>query len=151
MAANPDRRIKIRWTTSRYVWQKHDGIRVRFDVVEAVEMADRIFAFRMRPMNPKTGRYAGFFSHVCSPPDLAEYPEDEPRVGDSPQWFRLAYVDVLIRSREEADAFITDVKADVCRLKRTLDIMDTLEPTGEATCGDFDSSSSSSESSSSSA
>ena len=149
MAANPDRRIKISWATSRYILGRYDGIRIRFDVLSSAEMPIRIFAYRMLPLNPSTGAKVGHFSNVCSPSDIEEYPEDEPIAGHRPEWFRLSFVDVYVRSLEEADDFITKVRRDVRRLKRTLDIMDTLGSGGEENLGADEPSSSSLSSSSS--
>jgi hypothetical protein len=52
-----------------------------------------------------------------------------------PEWFRLNYVDVLLRSRAEVNAFIRDVVEDVQRLKTTLDTADTLLPGGQLWIG----------------
>jgi hypothetical protein len=86
-------------------------------------------------MKPGAGERVGEFSHVCSPVDLEEYPEDEPIAGQRPEWFRLNYVDVLLRSRTEVHEFIKEVCADVNRLKGTLDLTDTLIPGGELWVG----------------
>lgn len=128
MAAHPNRRITITWATSYYRIGVDDGIRVRFDASGAVDMPVRIFAYRMLPLNPRTGQEAGHFDHVCSPPDLADYPEDEPRPGIRPEWFRLSYVDLMVRSQEEVADLVEAVLEDVRRLKHTLDRMDTLQP-----------------------
>lgn len=125
-----DRRIKIRWATSRFILNQIDGIRVRIDVLCAYGMAQHIFAYRNLPTDPATGAQAGWFDHVCSPADLEEYPMTSPIPGHQPEWFRLNYVDVFLRSRVEADAFIEDVRSDVRRLKATLDIIDDIEPEG---------------------
>jgi len=135
MAAS--RSIKIKWASSHYVFGRHDGVRVRFDTVCADGMPTKVFAYRMLPVSPQTGKQVGHFSHICSPPDLAEYPEDGPTPGFSPEWFRLSYVDVFIRSVEEAEDFISIVRGDVRRLKRTLDTMDTVFPGGEEQLGDI--------------
>lgn len=142
--ATSTRKLTVEWKASRYVWKKYDGVRIRIEVVAAENMPADVFAFRMRPINPATGEAAGFFSHVCSPPDLAEYPAREPRPEESPQWFRLDYVDVLLRSMEEMEAFLVDTIVDLRRLKRTLDIMDTLTPAGMVVIDDDGTSSSSS-------
>ncbi len=128
MALHPNRRITITWATSYYRVGVNDGIRVRFDASNAVDMPVRIFAFRMLPLNPRTGEEAGHFDHVCSPVDLADYPEDAPRVGIRPEWFRLTFADLMVRSMVEVDALVTAVLEDVRRLKATLDLMDTLLP-----------------------
>ena len=130
MTVNPDRGIRITWASSRYVLGRHDGIRIRIDVNEVCEVLDdRLFAYRMLPINPQTGSMAGHFSHVCSPTDLHEFPADAPIAGQEPAWFRLSYVDVLVRSQAEADNFLDAVKEDIQRLKTTLDTIDTLEAT----------------------
>lgn len=134
MAAN--RSIKISWAASHYKIGVDDGIRVRFDVICADEMTTKVFAYRMLPLSPLTGEALGHFSHVCSPPDVAEYPEDEPAPASSPEWFRLAYVDILVRSVTEAEDFIAIVRADIRRLKDTYDKMDTIFPTGEELFGE---------------
>lgn len=132
------RGITIRWFASHYrVADVNviDGVRVRIEAECAIGMDSKVFAYRMLPLSPKTGEAVGHFSHVCSPPDLAEFPEDEPLVGYAPEWFRLAYVDVLIRSMEEAEDFINIVRADLRSLKKTLDRMDTVVPGGAEVIG----------------
>ena len=143
------RAIKIRWACSHYIANVYDGVRVRFDVVEATGMPMKIFGYLGQPMRPSTGERAHAFDHVCSPPDLAEYPEDEPYPNVRPDWLRLSYVDVLVRSLDEAHDFIEAVREDVRRLKATLDTMDTLVP-GDEEWVDADPTAPSSESSTSS-
>ncbi len=150
------RSIKIRWASSHYVYGQDDGVRVRFDVVCAGEMDTKVFAYRMLPLSPNGGA-EGFFSHICSPVDLEEYPEDGPLAGTSPEWFRLSYVDVLVRSVTEAEDFIAIVRDDVRRLVSTLNKMDAIFTGGTEVIGTEDcepvnpDSSSASETSSSSA
>jgi len=151
------RKIKIKWSTSNYKLGVDDGYRVRLFVDCAEDMAEEIFVYREMPTNPATGERGGFFSHVASPVDLEEMPADEPRPGEIPEWFRLNYVDIIVRSTTEAEGFITDITEDVERLKNALDRLDTIEPRGGVTYGGLlecsssssDSSSGSSESSSS--
>jgi hypothetical protein len=144
------RHIQLKWAVSHYVYNVLDGVRVRIWVESAVGVTAKVFAYQQFPKNPTTGEQAGVFDHVCSPPDLEEFPEDAPEPASRPAWFRLSYVDVIVRSVAEVDAFIEDVRADVRSLKATLDVMDELVPTGEEWIGgepDNSSSSSSSESS----
>lgn len=122
------RSIKLRWASSHYRLHEHDGIRLRFDVVCATGLDSRIFAYRMQPVS--AANTSGFFSHICSPVDLAEYPADEPTAGQSPEWFRLSYVDVLVRSVEEAENLVAIIRSDVRRILHTLASMDTLIPGG---------------------
>ena len=125
------RRIKLTWYVSRYNYHSTDGIRVRIEATNANLMPDKIFACLMLPLKPGESERAGAFDHVCSPTDLEEYPEDEPIPTFRPEWFRLNYVDVVLRSRTEVYTFIRDVAADVHSLRETLEIMDRIVPAGE--------------------
>lgn len=129
------RRVRLAWEVSRYNFHSTDGIRVRITAADATLMPSKIFAYQMLPLKPGDGERVGAFDHVCSPTDLEEYPEDEPIAESRPAWFRLNYVDVLLRSRAEVQAFIKDVAEDVQRLKLTLDTMDTLLPGGSMWIG----------------
>jgi hypothetical protein len=129
------RRIQLTWSVSRYYFHGTDGVRVRIEAAEAALMPDKVFAYLLLPMKPAAGEREGAFSHICSPTDLAEYPEDDPLPGVRPEFFRLNYVDVQLRSRSEAKAFIQDVCDDVQRLKNTLDLMDTLQTGGSLWIG----------------
>lgn len=125
------RKIKIRWATSRYIVGRDDAIRVRIEVVCADGMEEKLFAYRMLPKSPQTGSTRGFFSHICSPADFSDFPEDEPIATHVPPWFRLSYVDVLVRSETESEAFIEDVRSDIRRLIRSLQAIDNVFLTGE--------------------
>lgn len=125
-----ERRIKLTWQVSRYYASSTDGIRVRITASNANLMPSKIFAYQMMPVGPADAERVGMFDHVCSPSDLEEYPEDEPTPTLRPAWFRLDYVDVLLRSRTEVDAFIRDVTDDVRGLKEVLDVADNLQPSG---------------------
>lgn len=141
------RRIHLVWTVSRYNYNGTDGIRVKIEADAAEDMPRKIFAYLMLPMKPGADEREGAFDHICSPTDLEEYPEDSPIPDHRPEFFRLDYVDVVLRSRTEVHAFIRDVAEDVYRLKRTLDLMDHMLPGGEIWIGGEPSSSSSSSSS----
>jgi hypothetical protein len=143
------RRIKLTWSVSRYYYNGTDGLRVRIETSDAVDMPNKIFAYLLTPLQPGATERTGEFNHVCSPSDLEEYPEDEPISGQRPEWFRLAFVDVVLRSRTEVYAFIRDTAADVHQLKRSLDITDRVYPAGELWIGPRPAESSSSSSSSS--
>jgi len=142
-----DRHIHLTWTVSRYNYHSVDGIRVRIEADDARNMSPKVFAYLLQPIIPGQTERSGSFDHVCSPTDLEEYPEDDPLPNHRPEWFRLNYVDVILRSRTEVHAFIRDVAEDVYRLKGTLDLMDHMLPGGEIWIGgDPDTTSSSSSS-----
>jgi hypothetical protein len=142
------RRIHLSWYVSRYNYHSTDGIRVRIEATDAALMPDKVFAYLMLPLKPGENERVGSFDHVCSPADLEEFPEDEPIPGDRPEWFRLNYVDVVVRSRTEVYAFVRDVAADVYSLRETLELMDRIEPAGEIWLGGEPNTSSSSSGSS---
>jgi hypothetical protein len=130
-----ERRVKLTWQISRYYASDTDGIRVRIEATDANLMPNKIFAYLMLPIKAGADNRAGMFDHVCSPADLEDYPEDEPVSGARPAWFRLDYVDVLLRSREEVDDFVRAVQYDVAALKTALDRVETLEPGGDIWIG----------------
>jgi hypothetical protein len=144
------RRIKLEWSVSRYNYHSVDGIRVRLETSNAVDMPSKIFAYTLSPLVAGETVRTASFSHVCSPSDLNDYPEDEPTPGVRPEWFRLDYVDVVLRARTEVHAFIREAASDVYRLKTSLDLNDRIYPAGEIWFGPEPISSSSSSSSSSS-
>lgn len=129
------RRIKLTWEVSRYYFHSIDGIRVRITATDVNLMPSKVFAYLMLPLKPGADTPVGNFDHVCSPVDLEDYPEDEPVANMRPGWFRLNYVDVLLRSRAEVEAFIHDVVEDVQRLKISLDTADALFPGGQIWVG----------------
>lgn len=129
------RNIHIEWSVSRQYYNDIDGIRVRIEATEANLMPTKIFAYQMMPLKPGSMEQVGAFDHVCSAVDLEEYPEDEPIENSRPAWFRLNYVDVLLRSREETREFINSVLEDVQILKNTLDITGELLTGGDVWIG----------------
>lgn len=129
------RNIHLTWSVSRYLAYQTDGIRVRIEADDANLMPTKIFAYQMLPVKPGEEDRVGTFDHVCSPVDLEEYPEDQPLPNSRPAWFRLDYVDVLLRSRAEVKAFINSVVEDVNALKTTLDITEDLVQDGDLWIG----------------
>jgi hypothetical protein len=131
----PPRNIHLEWTVSRYDINDIDGIRIRMEATESTNMPTKVFAYQMLPVRPGGTEQVATFDHVCSSVDLQEYPEDEAVANSRPAWLRLDYVDVMVRSREEANEFINNVLEDVQILKNTLDIADNLLPGGDVWIG----------------
>lgn len=129
------RNVHLEWSVSRYDINDIDGIRLRITATEATGMPTKIFAYQMLPVRPGGTEQVAAFDHVCSSVDLEEYPEDQAVPNSRPAWFRLNYVDVMVRSRDEAREFINSVLEDVQMLKNTLDIADELLPGGDAWIG----------------
>jgi hypothetical protein len=143
-----DHKLHAQWASSRYSVNQTDGIRVRIEIACAEGVDAEVFAYCMSNYAVLTGERAGRFSHVCSTADLAEYPIGAPIVGEIPEWFRLSYVDVFLRSPIEAAAFVEDVFSDLRMLQYSLARQDTLIPGGveqiggELPCGSSSSASS---------
>jgi hypothetical protein len=129
------RNVHLEWTVSRYDINDIDGIRIRMEATESTNMPTKIFAYQMLPVRPGGTERVATFDHVCSSVDLEEYPEDEAIANSRPAWLRLDYVDVMVRSREEANEFINNILEDVQLLKNTLDIADDLLPGGDVWIG----------------
>ena len=130
------RRIKLSWWQSRCLVNRDDGIRLRVEASSAEGLPDKIFAYQLLPTSPVTMARAGVFDHVCSPTDLEEYPEDAPLAHQQPAWFRLSYVDVLVRSWAAVQLHRQHLHDDVAVLLTTLNRMDDLEFASEEWVGD---------------
>jgi len=122
------RSIKVTWSVSRYRVNRDDGIRVRIELTENEGVPLELFAYRIAPENGDT---VATFSHICSPADIEEFPANTASSTAVPPWFRLAYVDLLLRSTAEVDNIIAIVQEDIQRLLATLKRMETLVPTGD--------------------
>lgn len=129
------RSICLKWAASPSRVNVIDGVRLRIEAVDAVGMPTKVFAYQSLPMRPATNESVAAFDHVCSPPDLADYPEDAPLPGSRPDWLRTNFVDLLLRSNHEAQAVLQQVIADVAALKFSLDATDKLQPGGELWIG----------------
>ena len=129
------RNVHLEWAVSRYDINDIDGIRVRITATESTGMPTKIFAYQMLPVRPGGTQQVATFDHVCSSVDLEEYPEDQAVPNSRPAWFRLNYVDVMVRSRDEAREFINSVLEDVQMLKNTLDVAEDLLPGGDVWIG----------------
>lgn len=127
--------LRYQKTRSPYVLNSTLGVRVRFDILAAEDMPAEVFAFKMKTVNPATGEAQGFFSHVCSPSDLSDFPAEEPEEGVSPAWFRLSYVDLQLRSDVEADDFAAIIEQQLDQLKCALDKLETVETVTVGTAG----------------
>lgn len=99
--------------------EEGDGFRLRL-VASAPENlpSARIFAYEVLPLRPGEDPTtpAGYFSHVCSPADLEEFPELAAWVNSSPPFFRLESVDLVFRSRELAEEAYSTLAARVQQL-----------------------------------
>jgi hypothetical protein len=118
-----------------YVPNAIDGFRFTLVVAGAYQMPSKIFRYRLVPTKlqpvadqPPAGvEYKGYFDGVCSPADLEDFPEDYPVQNARPPWFRLDYVDVIVRSRSIAEQAYDAILFEVKNLIETLEAMDRQE------------------------
>jgi hypothetical protein len=138
------RYIRAEVTASAQTGTDVQGYRFRVEVVEAVEITDKIFRYLMMEKNPRTNEEYGRFDGVCDPYHIETIPEDEPTTGSDPAWFRLNYVDLIVETRSIADEALELIQEDIEGLLAAYDRMDTLQTTLEWEFGTAPDSSSSS-------
>jgi hypothetical protein len=115
-----------------YVPNVIDGFRFTLQITGASQMPTKIFRYRLVPTKiqasvsqpPVAIELKGTFDGVCSPADLEDFPEDWPAQNARPPWFRLDYIDLIVRSRAIADAAYQAILFEMDRLVDTLNTMD---------------------------
>ena len=120
-----------------------DGFRFTLNVKSATQMPTKIFRYRLVPTKvqatasqpPTAIELMGAFDGVCSPADLEDFPEDWPAQNARPAWYRLDFIDLIVRSRSIADQAYAAILFEV-ELKG-LDPPPTW-PLGEALLGSRD-------------
>lgn len=120
------RAIQLSPSSTRYVDGSVDGFRLTVVATAAVGMPTAVFAYLAGPPQPGQTEGLATFDHVCSPTDLAEYPEGTPADGAVPPWFRVASVDLVFRSRSLAEEALTALVEQVGALRDALDRVDDL-------------------------
>lgn len=98
-------------------------------------MSEAVFRYRALPVIPGQAARTGAFDGVCSPADLAEFPEEEPFANADPPWFRLNYVDLVFRSHGQALEARDAILGELRQLVYTLDEMDDMEVAQETWIG----------------
>ena len=122
----------------------NNGYRFRVVVTDVGGLDDRkIFRYLQRPWRMDDTESVLTFDGVCSPADLAEYRPDTPDPSRLPAFCRLDYVDLLSRSRSEADETWTILQAEVTGLLSALSDADSLAAADLIILGDVSESSSS--------
>ena len=133
MVAGGPRSITMVPTFQRgYVPNVVDGFRFTLQVTGASQMPTKIFRYRLVPTQVKASadqppaaiELKGAFDGVCSPADLEDFPADWPTQNARPPWYRLDYVDVIVRSRSIADDAYRVILEEVQYLVDTLNLMD---------------------------
>ena len=90
---------RIKLTRQRTTRSQLDrgGQKIRITASNGVGIAEKLFRYRMLPLDPSGSSLIGQFDGICSPEDFNFIPEDEAGAGDDPAWFRLDYVDLIVR------------------------------------------------------
>lgn len=112
-----------------------DAFRIRITASNADMMAAEVFLMRRNTRNARTGTTVDEFCKIASPDDLVNFPTDDPEVGASPPYFRVAVIDVLVSSRQIALELWEEVHARVCELVDALNRKDQLVEVETERCG----------------
>lgn len=120
---------------TRYQAGVVDGFRIRIEAHGGYLMPNAIFRYIRRPLNPDDGTKADEFDGVCSSVDLEEFGEGAPIPDAAPPFLRLDYMDVVVRSRVEAQEAVNAVVAEVGSLVDSLNAQDVLAETVDLTIG----------------
>ena len=89
--------------------------RMRIIVVEVNNIDPNIFVYTQGDPDAETGLRRKYFQSVASPTDLVEYPDSAPS-GTSPQFFRLASIDMVDRKLTVLEAAWQAITEDVTLL-----------------------------------
>jgi len=101
---------------ANYTTNGHSGYRLYVLAANAVGMPDEIFRYYQRTPDAITGDVVAEPSGVCTWPDLEAYPANTPREDDSPQVFRLSYIDVILDNESQAQEVWLLLQAAVTQL-----------------------------------
>jgi len=92
---------------------------------EAFGCSPKVFAVEALPKSADQKAPQYRFSHVCSPSELVEFPEDEPL--DSP-YFRTDSIEMLFDTTRMALSVDAVMRQDIRRLAEQLRELDDAEP-----------------------
>lgn len=81
------------------------------------DVSSKVFAIEVLPRSADAVAPYYRFSHVCSPHELTEFPEDEPR--DS-CYFRVAEIELIFDTKDMVEHVMSNMKMDIRKLVREL-------------------------------
>lgn len=112
---------------SQFVVGAVTGFRFTVTASNPVVLADAgIFRYLAVPMQPTDTVQHADFDGVCSPSDMAEFPLTAPALNSDPAWFRLTTLDLLFRTKAEADDALQALYSEVQTLLNTVDLTNQL-------------------------
>lgn len=85
-------------------------------------LSSKVFAIEVLPKSSDTMAPNYRFSHVCSPAELLEFPEDVP--GDA-CYFRTDSVEFIFDTDSIIDHVLNNVKSDIANLVKEYNALDT--------------------------
>lgn len=129
------RHITLTPEVSPYTDESQSTVRLRITATSGFGMPNEVFAYLERPLIAGAQATEGVFSHVCSPVDLEDFPINAPAANALPPWYRADRVDLLFRSRSQAEAAREAIFAGVENLILALDKLDTLQATPPTVLG----------------
>lgn len=145
--ANCEFGIKLQMSISKYNFEndpehpqrpiRPTAWRMEIVVLEVNNLPPEIFVYNQGDLDPEEGTKRNWFQNVASPTDLIEYPVGAPLAGETPQFFRLASVDMVHRSLDVLDATWAAIKADVAELVEASARLCELEVKEVAVIGTF--------------
>jgi hypothetical protein len=134
------RNIKLTLQRTHQVHRDRDAQRIRIVASDGVGIDEELFRYRMIPLDPSGSSMIGQFDGICSPDDLDNIPENSATPGASPAWFRMNYVDLIVRAPATADELWAAIYKDITILKNSLDNRsDFSESSSYSIDSDFDS------------
>ena len=98
----------------------------------AFGMSSKVFAIEVMPTSADAQAPYYRFSHVCSPAELVEFPEDEPMDNC---YFRTDCIEMIFDTYAMVNPVIDNVEADIKKLIVAFNALEQNQGNGN-TCGD---------------
>lgn len=109
----------------------YGAIRLRIVAENQINMDPNIFVWELLPKSPHQDVAEAVASHTASASDMAEFAVGEPNPGQ--EYFRLSYIDFLLRSVVDCNDTYKHTKTNVEVLVESLKALDELKIV-ETTC-----------------
>lgn len=108
--------------TVNYSAKKTDKGTVSLTVtVVAFDMSSKVFAIEVMPTSADRQAPYYRFSHVCSPAELIEFPEDEPMDNC---YFRTDSIELIFDTDAMIEPVMDNIKKDIRKLVREYNALD---------------------------
>jgi len=112
-------------TLSTQLYRTDSGtIKLVFSTV-GLDISSKVFAIEVMPKSADTLAPSYRFSHVCSPAELIEFPEDEPQDNC---YFRVNKVEMIFDTDKIIQSVMDNVKSDINRLVKEFNELNAADP-----------------------